>query len=798
MTIEADRLYADQKQGSGVYIAEGNAVVHRQNMVIQADRITFDDVHKRAIAEGHVTVIEPTSVLLCTKVEMHLPDMRGFLIDVELRIKSPIPESVRAAMSAQKLIHYGKDQLIVDAERMDRLGKREIDIDGGVFTSCDCGEGATPTWQINASYAHVDLDSGAFLWLPVFHIEGVPVLPLPAFYFPLGARRTGLLVPRIAGIGNTITGLRLGEPLFLALSESWDMTIEPEFYQYRGLAGDFELRWAPEAKTHGQVNLTLLQDRGVLGAGGYHLKAKVKDAIYRFAIGAKHDQRLGGARLVADVNLVGDPIFLNEFVDQFLARQAESTTSRLTLTSTGAQGGGTRLAAGLLFIEDLRIARYGADPTHPFSTTVPRDLRTIELLSSEVVGGGEIRQRFFDARLDAAPYPLFGEKSPLLGEARLSLAALAAPRPDVPRFARADFRPAISLPLHIGVLTFETALAGRLTAWAGRANEADVAATRFALVADALLFTELGRRYDLFFHRIRPELRYVIIPYVDRRGDDVFKTNDEIDLLAAVQQVSARVRNDFMDGPGGRRLGGFDAWFGRDLGLPGHSGIGNSELVLRGDVEIAPAGFPLRATLFSNAGIAPKGWLSPETTDTEPSNPHPALLTELLAGMTVASNRGDALTLIYGNFNAHMPTSTLIATEEITPSRTVDTTGYVPRSIYVTQLNASQGGDPAAVRAVLSELPWSSYQGLVVTALAKPVKQLTMQFGITIAPDPSLTPIRNTSSLIRWDSDCDCFGVGIVAVTDRYRPPGLFGLPQGFSANFVISLGRLGEVRSSR
>jgi hypothetical protein len=818
ITVEADRLYADPKQGAGVYIAEGNAVVFRGTIILKADRVTFYDQDKRVLAEGRVTVIEPTSILNCTRVEMRFPSMRGFLDDVELRIKSPIPESIRATMSARQLLHYGKDQLIVEAKQVERLGRREFDLEDGVFTACDCGEGSRPTWQINSLRAHVDLDSGALLWLPIFYAEGVPILPLPAFYFPLGVRRTGLLVPRIAGIGNTITGLRLGAPLFLALSESWDATIEPEYFQYRGLASDLELRWAPSTRAHGQIDATLVQDRGLLppGATSYRIGLPTSEAIYRYGIAARHEQRFDRAKLVADINLLGDPVF-NEFQDLFLVRQAETATSRITLTSTSAFGGGTRLATGLLFLEDLRIARYhpedqsmSFDPNHPYKS----DFRRVELLSADENGGGVTRQRFFEVRFDAFPHAVLGPFVPLLGEARLTLDSFAAPLPNVPRFARLDFRPQLTFPLHLDrFATFEASMAGRFTGWAGYCSSPcptlmstdaqGLSATRYAFIAKALLFTELGRRYDGFIHRVRPEIAYLIIPSVARLGDDAFRTNDEIDLLSAVQQVRATIRNDILEASTGRRIGGLDAWIGRDLGLSGTPHVGISELVLRGDLDLTPSWVPLRTTLFGNMGIAPPSWVSP-LTYLPPDTPlHGALLTEVVAGVSFLFNAVHSFSVIYGNFNARMPTSTLLATEEIVPSNTISTAGYVPRTLYSIEqaMFPTQAlTDPRAVKYLL-ELPWSSYRGVVLSALVKPIRQLTLSFSMTIAPEPTipgLSPIRNTSSLIRWDSDCDCFGVGIVAVTDRTRPPGLFGLPDGFSANFIISLGRLGEIRSQR
>jgi hypothetical protein len=99
----------------------------------------------------------------------------------------------------------------------------------------------------------------------------------------------------------------------------------------------------------------------------------------------------------------------------------------------------------------------------------------------------------------------------------------------------------------------------------------------------------------------------------------------------------------------------------------------------------------------------------------------------------------------------------------------------------------------------LSVAPWSPFRGLVIgTVVRQPLPwelgRVTLTFDVSFAfdeEDPLVSygpeVIRNTVTSLRWDSDCDCLGIGAVVATDRSRP--------GFDlVNVVVDIARLGEV----
>jgi hypothetical protein len=720
-------------------------------MVLRADRISFDRVRDLAIADGNVVLVDGQSVLFCSHVTMKMPELAGSLKNAELRIKAGVPEHLRAELTREELRHYGEDELIVEAGVLEREGPRRFRVEDGAVTTCDCTEGQSPTWSISASSASVDLDSGATLWWPVFYAKGVPFFALPAFYVPLGSRRTGFLLPRFQT--SAVTTFSLYQPFFLTLGDSYDATIEPGFLWARGPSGALELRYAPAASTRGELRATVTLDSGLRNPVDGTYTRELDRTIARYAISGNHETRWNGGFIAAEINYLGDPNYL-EFSDRYLSRRAEYAQSRITATHRSDNG--VRTSGGFSLLEDLRPQTY----------LVPAglELRDIQVLSGDLsTGSGAIRYRLAELRMDAPLSPLLAPDSLVLGEARLAVSVFTAPRPEVPRFVRADLRPRISAPLHLGtVAVLEPALGLRLTGWTGRLdNRQDASASRAAAIGGARLSTELSRRFESFVHSIRPELAYVLVPYVEERGDrGSLSTFDEIDRLAPVQQVAARIASD-VHNLRGRRLFGFDVRAGRDFAFRDSAGAGFSEIVSRADVELAPEKFPLRVVLDGSIAVEPSDWNA----------------TELLLGTTIYTSRGDSLGVRFGDFALRAPEHSLAAFEELVPS--------------------------AASPLPIGEGRWRAFRGLSMSLrtgadLWTGWGRLALAFDASVVlerpgerPESKFGPVwlRDTRTTLTWASSCDCFGIGATVVTDRSRP--------GFElAALVVDLGRLGAVRA--
>lgn len=752
-TVIAERLYSE----GGVYVAEGDVVVKRRDAIVYADRIQFDEERGVVVAEGNVTAVEGDAVLTCRRVEMKVPELVGGIEAAELRIKTEVPEALRDRLTPRALRIYGEDEMILKAEGLVRTGERTFQVEDGAFTVCECGEDAAPSWKIGAARAEVDLDSGAWLYWPVFFAKDVPVFALPVFYYPLGQRRSGLLTPRLSF--SPVTGPSVAQPVYLTLGRSWDTTIEPGYLSSRGPAVSAELRWAPTQDSVGEARASLILDFGVLN--GDQFDKALSSPIPRYALALDHVTSFDvDTKLAADLNVFGDPAY-QEFADEFLERQVEASRSRIT--ATHATPSSIRVAGGLQLLQDLRRDAYD----------VPSDqLREVSLLSGELPGPGEIRYRFAELRLDAPPHPILPDL-PFAVQARATVDAFSAPRPEVPRFVRADFRPELLVPIHLfDLFTLEPSIAARGTVWGGRFESENVDATRIAVISRASLYTTLWRDYGSVVHRIRPELDYLLIPRIWSGGDDVFETDDEIDQLGTASQVRARVVTDLIT-PSGASLGSLEAWFGHDFRVFGEEeeGRGNSEVVLQGFGPLTPSDWPVTAAVNLRAAVDPDG----------------PVLTDLFAALSIRAPYV-SLGAAYQQLDDRMLLYPFVAPEELVPSHTINLAPYVPLDDFRAL--------PAQDR--IDFKPWSDFRGFSGSIQLNPYEPLTISFTINLTLDDeasleraygtgTTSVVRDTSTAVSWVSPCDCWSASLIMITARDRP----GIP---SFQFALDLARLGGL----
>ena len=175
----------------------------------------------------------------------------------------------------------------------------------------------------------------------LFMDHPVPVMTLPWFTVPLAPRVSGLLVPLLSSTGPT--GWTVGQPVFLTLGRSADLTLVPRYSwgqsasavkngnpSVRGPGAVMEGRWAPADKAAVVLRLDLQDDlddesvpsAGIVGASG--LRYGVRGA-WAQQFSEETSVRLG-------LDLVGDPLYVRDFSSDVRIREATSRRSALVLS----------------------------------------------------------------------------------------------------------------------------------------------------------------------------------------------------------------------------------------------------------------------------------------------------------------------------------------------------------------------------------------------------------------------------------------------------------------------------------
>lgn len=226
--IEADQV--DYDEAANVVIASGDVELIEGDRILRAREVRYDQNTGIAVARGDVVVVEPNGeVLFADYVELEEELTRGFVDGAKLLLED---DSRFAA---------------ADAARSD--GSRTV-MRRAVYSPCDvCAEDpeAPPLWQLKAQRVVHDQDSEDVIYYHAFlEFFGVPVFYTPYFTHPDPSveRRSGFLAPDF-GFSDQ-DGFRFSTPYYWTISPDLDATITPIFLAETGaiLNGELRKRWS--------------------------------------------------------------------------------------------------------------------------------------------------------------------------------------------------------------------------------------------------------------------------------------------------------------------------------------------------------------------------------------------------------------------------------------------------------------------------------------------------------------------------------------------------------------------------
>jgi LPS-assembly protein len=133
-----------------------------------------------------------------------------------------------------------------------KVGPKKYRIVNGAFSTC---VQPTPRWEISSGSFTINLDDYAFLRNAVFRVKGVPLMYLPAFYYPMQEddRATGFLIPTYGTA--TLRGQTISNYFFWAINRSHDATLYHDWMTKAGqqLGSEYRYVLAPGSQGNAQV-----------------------------------------------------------------------------------------------------------------------------------------------------------------------------------------------------------------------------------------------------------------------------------------------------------------------------------------------------------------------------------------------------------------------------------------------------------------------------------------------------------------------------------------------------------------
>ncbi len=285
-------------------VVQGNAMLRKGDVVIQADRLEYNQPTDLAKARGNVRVNRAGNVYEGPLLELKVDAFEGFF--------------------NQPNYHFLRNQAHGQADRVDFVDEQRAVIHNATFTTCKRlpGPGWLPDWILRASSISLDYeDDVGTAEGAVLSFKGVPLLPVPYVTFPLSDQRKSGLLPPTLGLDN-VNGTEVSVPYYWNIAPNRDATLTPTVMSKRGVSLDTELRYL-ESNYSGIAHLNWMPGD------------KLRDSN-RWGLNLNHQAQIpspwadSGLGLNLKLNRVSDDNYWRDF--------SQNNTSTSTATATTIYG----------------------------------------------------------------------------------------------------------------------------------------------------------------------------------------------------------------------------------------------------------------------------------------------------------------------------------------------------------------------------------------------------------------------------------------------------------------------------
>ncbi|MFN0110261.1 MAG: LPS-assembly protein LptD [Blastocatellia bacterium] len=288
VTIQAESQIA---QGN-TFVCSGNVQVSYGDVLIIADRATYNEVTTDLLAEGNVYFEQQGQRLTGDRIEFNYKTRRGTITN-STTFTNNTPDGTT---------------LVVDASRADKINKDTFTLENVRLTAC---QEAVPKWTFTAKRARIRVDNKAQVYNALLRIKNVPVFYLPYASISISKkdRSSGFLLPSSGS--SSIKGRTLHLAYYQTLGKSADVLLRTDIFSKRGVGLGFDFRARTNETSHINFGSFLVIDRlfGEKGddQGGSSFYA---EAVHNFK---------NGFVAVADVNITSSFAFRQIFSDNILS-----------------------------------------------------------------------------------------------------------------------------------------------------------------------------------------------------------------------------------------------------------------------------------------------------------------------------------------------------------------------------------------------------------------------------------------------------------------------------------------------
>ncbi|MFI3241138.1 MAG: LPS export ABC transporter permease LptF [Alphaproteobacteria bacterium] len=200
-------------------VAMGNVQITKDNLVVYADKVVYNQKQDEITATGNVVLVEENGAVVFSEY-------------AELTSKFSKAEMTNVLVVME-------DQTRLSAKNVKKYDDNKKVLKNATYSPCDVCQGEDPMWQLRASKITHDEESKNIYYKNArLELGGVPVFYLPYFSHPdpKVKRRSGFLPPSIKS--NTYLGASIGASYFWAIDDHQDVLFSPIVSTDKGVVYD--------------------------------------------------------------------------------------------------------------------------------------------------------------------------------------------------------------------------------------------------------------------------------------------------------------------------------------------------------------------------------------------------------------------------------------------------------------------------------------------------------------------------------------------------------------------------------
>lgn len=291
VSLTSDFQEAQGERGD-IAVMTGNCVIVYGDVIVIADRATYNKITYDLLAEGNVYFEQQGQRMTAERVEINYKTKRGTLTGPTAFTNST-PDGTT---------------LVVDASRADKINNDTYTLEDAKLTAC---QEAVPKWAFTAKRARIRLDHRAKVYNAFLRVKNIPVFYLPYASISISKkdRSSGFLLPSSGS--SSIKGRTLHLAYYQTLGQSADILVRTDVFTKRGVGLGFDFRARTNETSKINFGSFLVIDRlfGEKGddQGGSSFYA---EAVHNFK---------NGFVAVADVNITSSFAFRQIFSDNILS-----------------------------------------------------------------------------------------------------------------------------------------------------------------------------------------------------------------------------------------------------------------------------------------------------------------------------------------------------------------------------------------------------------------------------------------------------------------------------------------------